>query len=396
MLAPQPFFEPRGTPISVYQRLQGLSALGHQVDVVTYHVGEDVDFPGVRLHRTPRIPFIKKVKIGPSLVKIPLDMLLFWTAFWMLLRRRYDVIHSHEEAAFMAVPLSFLFRTRHLYDMHSSLPRQLDNFKFGNYPAIIRLFEALENGVIRTCDVVLTIGLDLEQHVLQTKASANHIRIENTALNNSIQVDAAAAADIRRQMKLDDRPTLVYTGTLERYQGLDLLLDSLKIVVRTRPEAALVIVGGKPAQVEDWRREAESRGLQDSVIFTGLVPVEKSLLYLEMADLLVSPRSQGLSVPLKIYTYLYSGRPIVATRIPAHTQVLNETNAVLADPEADAYASALLKLIENPALRAQIGAAGRAYAETEFSLEKYLEKLNLAYRSLQLSEPIRQLQALGG
>ena len=67
MLAPQPFFEPRGTPFSVLGRLKALSALGHEVDLLTYHVGQDVDVPGAVIHRTPKIWFIKSVKIGPSL-----------------------------------------------------------------------------------------------------------------------------------------------------------------------------------------------------------------------------------------------------------------------------------------------------------------------------------------
>lgn len=49
MISPEPFFEPRGTPISVYQRLQALSALGYQVDLLTYHVGQDVDIPGLTI-----------------------------------------------------------------------------------------------------------------------------------------------------------------------------------------------------------------------------------------------------------------------------------------------------------------------------------------------------------
>ena len=59
MLAPQPFLEPRGTPISVYQRVQGLASLGHRIDLVTYHLGRDVDIPGVTLHRIPRVPWLR-------------------------------------------------------------------------------------------------------------------------------------------------------------------------------------------------------------------------------------------------------------------------------------------------------------------------------------------------
>ncbi len=144
MLAPQPFLEPRGTPLSVYQRIRALSALGHHVDLVTYHVGRDVHVNNLQIHRIPRVPFVTQVKVGPSWIKPFLDLLMFFVALRLMLSRRYDVIHSHEEAAFLALPLSALFNVRHIYDMHSSLPRQFANFNFGNWPPLVGCFELLE------------------------------------------------------------------------------------------------------------------------------------------------------------------------------------------------------------------------------------------------------------
>ena len=77
MLAPEPFFQPRGTPISVYFRIKALLDLDHEVDLITYHIGEDKKFKNLKILRIPNLFFIRKVKIGPSLVKIPLDFLLF-------------------------------------------------------------------------------------------------------------------------------------------------------------------------------------------------------------------------------------------------------------------------------------------------------------------------------
>ena len=137
MLSPQPFFEPRGTPISVYQRLEALSILGHQIDLITYPVGKDVEFPNVRIHRVRKIKQIQHVRIGPSRAKILFDTLMFFKAVRMLMTTRYDVIHSHEEGAFFGVILAKIFRTRHVYDMHSVLSKQLGNFDFGNKPVFV-------------------------------------------------------------------------------------------------------------------------------------------------------------------------------------------------------------------------------------------------------------------
>ena len=97
MIAPEPFFEPRGTPFSEFHRIRALTALGHQVDLVTYPFGEDVSMPGLRVIRALRPPFVHRVKIGPSAAKFPLDALLTLTAFRVGLTGKYDVIHSHEE-----------------------------------------------------------------------------------------------------------------------------------------------------------------------------------------------------------------------------------------------------------------------------------------------------------
>ncbi len=158
MISPQPFFEARGTPISVYQRLEALSALGHHIDLVTYHVGKDVEFPNVKIHRVRNIKAIQHVRIGPSRAKILLDVLVFFKAIQLLLSKRYDVIHSHEEACFFSMFLAWVFRTRHLYDMHSVLSRQLGNFDFGNKTIFVKIFAVLESMVLKSCDAVITVG----------------------------------------------------------------------------------------------------------------------------------------------------------------------------------------------------------------------------------------------
>src|SRR6187551_937563 len=97
MIAPEPFFEPRGTPFSEFHRIRALTELGHTVDLVTYPFGEDVSIPGLRVFRSLRPPFIRHVRIGPSFAKIPLDLLLTITAIRRALGDRYDAVHSHEE-----------------------------------------------------------------------------------------------------------------------------------------------------------------------------------------------------------------------------------------------------------------------------------------------------------
>src|SRR5688572_32848028 len=80
MIAPEPFFEPRGTPFSEYHRIKALTSLGHTVDLVTYPFGKDVDLPGLRVFRCLRPPLVRHVRIGPSWTKVALDATLAATA----------------------------------------------------------------------------------------------------------------------------------------------------------------------------------------------------------------------------------------------------------------------------------------------------------------------------
>ena len=130
MIAPEPFFEPRGTPFSEFHRIRALTQLGHQVDLVTYPFGQDVAMAGLRVFRSLRPPFVHGVGIGPTLAKLPLDFLLALTVVRRALSARYDAIHSHEEGGLIGVIVAALLRVPHLYDMHSSLPQQLTNFAF--------------------------------------------------------------------------------------------------------------------------------------------------------------------------------------------------------------------------------------------------------------------------
>ena len=90
MIAPEPFFEPRGTPFSEYHRIRALIELGHTVDLVTYPFGKDVSLPGLRVFRSLRPPFVNGIGIGPSWAKIPLDALVAVTSLRRALTSRYE------------------------------------------------------------------------------------------------------------------------------------------------------------------------------------------------------------------------------------------------------------------------------------------------------------------
>lgn len=390
MIAPQPFFTPRGTPFSVLNRCRALSALGHDVDLVTYHLGEDVSVPNLRIIRAPRIPGITSVKIGPSPAKLPLDTAVFVTVLVALARRRYDVVHTHEEAGVFGWWLRRVLRVPHLYDMHSDLAQQLTNFGFSERHALVRLAHALERRVLRSANATIVICNDLEERAIAYAPNSRPVLIENAPLDAPAR--PGAAAEWRSRWAPGDDPLVVYAGTLEPYQGVPLLLDSMaqlgELDGGQRPR--LLIVGGRDDQIARLREHAATLDLDGRVSFIGQRPPDEMPAAYASADVLVSPRSSGTNTPLKIYSYLQSGKPIVATRLYTHTQVLDDEVAVLVEPTADGLAEGIRRVLSDPHLSAHIAAAARRRAESRYSTEAFLRLTAQAYARLGAPAPDEQ------
>ena len=383
MLAPEPFFEPRGTPFSEYHRLKALSELGHQVDLVTYPIGRDVDIPNLRIFRAWRPPFVSRVRIGPSFTKIVLDGLMLFTILGRVSRERYDAIHSHEEMGLVGVWLAKWLRIPHLYDMHSSLPQQLSNFKYSRSGALRKVFTWAEEKMVHGSQSVITICQELQDTVVEMGAGDRSLLIENVMGGDVDEAPSKPASAIRTAWGIaTDAPLALYTGTFEAYQGVDMLIDAAAILAKSRPQARILVVGGEPQQVERARALARERGAADVMVFTGQQPAREIPSFVQACDVLVSPRIRGTNTPLKIYSYLRSGRPILATNLLTHTQVLTPDIAALVTPEPQPFADALAALLDNPALRQGLAERARAVADEKYSRASYMRRTAQAYARL--------------
>ena len=386
MLAPEPFFEPRGTPFSEYHRIKVLGELGYSVDLVTYPFGRDVSLPNLRIFRSLKPPFIRGVRIGPSKVKLLLDSLLTITAIRLAVAGRYDAIHSHEEAGVLGVILAKLLGIPHLYDMHSSLPQQLDNFAYTRSRFVRHLFDRAERMMVGGSRVVITICQELQDAVVAAGAGDRSFLIENVMggdIGDGETSVGHSELNVRDRYGIGkEQPLILYTGTFEEYQGLGLLLEAATELSLVHRDARILIVGGQPEQVEAARARMSGGQHASGVIFAGQRPPQEVPYFIEACDILVSPRISGTNTPLKIYSYLRSGRPIVATNLRTHTQVLTRDTALLVEPEASAFAAGIQRLIENPDEATRIAMAASAVAKQRYSRRSYIARTAEAYRLL--------------
>jgi len=381
MVAPQPFFEARGTPLSIAHRIRSLCGAGARVDLVTYPLGSGVSIDGLRIHRPWTVPGIRSVPIGPSIRKLILNTWMLPLLLRRLVHGRYDLLYSHEEAGFMCGLLSRLRRLPHIYDMHSNLVQNVQNYPCGRWRPIVWLVRAMRAAILRTSDVVLTICDDLEADMRRDAPDVPVFLIPNTRTEvDFVDGPAPTQEELARRHGLDDRPVALYIGSFEPYQGLELLVDAIAEIHAAEVPCQLLIVGGAEDQVVALRKTLEARGLGRAATVVPRVSPRLVDSYLALADVLLSPRNRGTNVPLKLYSFLKSGKPIVATRLPTHTQVLDDDTALLAEPDGKAFAEAIITAVTDGPRARQVAASAAARAAALHRADHYDELLHDAVR----------------
>lgn len=378
VISPQPFFTPRGTPFSVYYRTLVTTEMGVTVDLLTYGTGQDVDIPGVRIIRIPNFPGCKGVKIGPSFTKLFLDVFMILWTLALLLRRRYTFVHAHEEAIFWARFLKPIFRFKLIYDMHSSLPQQLTNFKFTKSRLLINTFAALERSALRHSDAVITICPDLHEQALRYGADPNREYLIENSLFDPVRLRGKNGSGAEEKVIEVPRASgrrIVYAGTFEHYQGVDLLIRGFALARRKFSDLELILVGGTPGQTAEMGMLAEKCKLNGGCVFVGQVSRTQAARWLASADAVISPRVQGTNTPLKVYELLASNIPIIATNIWSHTQVMSEDVCFLVEPTPESLAAGIEAVINDPARARARAVAARTLYESKYSSVAYKERL---------------------
>ena len=309
MIAPEPFFEPRGTPFSEYHRIRALVDLGHTVDLVTYPFGRDVALPGLRVFRCLRPPFLRRVGIGPSLAKVPLDAALALTATAPG-RWRSDTTRSTRTRR-AASSASLLACDARACRTSTTCTRACRSSS-ATSPSAGRAccnaaFTSLERFVIRRSRVVIVICPHLEETVRGIDPVVPYGADRERARAPATRRWRARAAAVRANARARRRHA---DGALHGHvRGVSGAGSALRVdgdrSGATRPDVRFVLAGGTPDQVDAARATGRcAPGIDDVVIFAGQRPAEEIPAYLDAADVLVSPRStrhehaaEDLSVP---------------------------------------------------------------------------------------------------
>lgn len=392
-IAPHSFYIDRGTPIDVDILLRALSERGCTVDLACYHEGEARDYPGLTIHRIePGEGKLDNIGPGFSGKKLKADRLLHTLAMGLAMQNDYDVVHAGEEAVFIAMRIARKLGVPYVYDMDSSIAQQMVEKMPWLRPVAFGFnwFEARAiRGAVACAPVCHALG-DLAK-----ARGAKHYEV----LHDISQIDPdamnAGDRDLRAELGLSG-PVFMYVGNFEPYQGVELLLQGFAESMKRGTEASLVIAGGSDEHLAEYRLEAANLGLDGHAHFIGRWPVDKLGELLGQADVLVAPRTRGINTPQKIFPYMHSGKAVLLTDLPTHTQIVDDTVCMLGQPTPAGFANAIDRLASDAELRARLGAAGRAFVERDHVYEAHRRRVDRLYDFVESRLPGRQNPAAAG
>ncbi len=377
LVAPQPFYRDRGTPIAVRQVVVALGELGHQIDLLTFPTGEDVVAPGLEIHRIGNPGAGRDVPIGFSPRKAWLDLRLVAATRRLLHERKYDVVHAVEEAAFFGVALAHRRGLPLVYDMQSSLPEQLESHPLLGSSLIQPGLERAESWLIRHSDAI-GCSCGLADHVRSIDPDAEvH---EWWFVPDRVETDPEVVTGLRRELGIDAASRIVlYTGNFSGYQGVPLLLQAVSRVQREVPEALFVLVGGRHEDLPGPPEAVAELERSGALRLVDRQPRSRMAAYVAAADVLVSPRNHGGNLPLKIFDYLSAGKPIVATDTPTHRTVLDDDRALLVPMSARDLAASITMILRDPERADSLARSARGWAEVQLGPDSFRERVSTLY-----------------
>jgi len=389
MIAPEPFFQERGTPFSIRQRLEALCSLNFKIDLYTYSFGRDIAFNGLRIFRSFRPPWVRNVKVGLSWNKIFLDFFLFLKVMHSIVLNQYDCIHTHEEAGFLGAFINKILGISHVYDMHSNLSEQMANYRIIREPFFLGFARAVEQWLLKNSTAIITICPYLAKWVEKNTDGNKVFLIENLPLFINIKGESEKDSDFLKKFKEKGNKIVLYTGNFEYNQGIDILIEAASYVTKSSSNVKFILVGGRKKEILKYREYSKAYGLNRNMIFTGEKKMAEIPTFLNHADILISPRKIGNNTPLKIYSYLFSGKPIVATAVLGHTQILTEEISVLTETSGEGIAGGVLKLLKDEKLGKKLGQTAREFVLKKYSHEQYISKIRKVYQLIEGKRSIK-------
>jgi glycosyltransferase involved in cell wall biosynthesis len=245
---------------------------------------------------------------------------------------------------------------------------------------LLAVAQWVESYLFRTADTILVVSSFLKDSIVSRGVDPNKVLVVPNGVDHVRFNPTNDGAEIRRSWGLEGRVVFGFVGWIAPYDDLPFLINVFEEVYRLRPDAALVLVGdvvGEGPGLDDLRKQIRERSLEKAVVLTGAVAREQMPKVIAAIDVGVIPHSNPCGSPLVLFELMASGKPVIAPDLGPLRDVLTHRKNGLLFPPLDraAFAKELLRLMETPNLRAEIGAAARAVVLAEHTWEKKVAKI---------------------
>lgn len=359
--------------------MQALGELGYRIDLLTLPLGTDPELPRVRIVRVPNPFFIRNIPIGPSIWKVAFGSMLLLQALRMASRNHYDFVHCVEEAGIIGAVLRRIHGCRSTYEKHSDV----SSYRRGPIRNLILwAYQRVEAIAMRNADAIIA-GPGVIDKVREA-APGVHAHVVYAMPSSLVTATPERIADIRGRIARSASDVLItYVGTFAAYQGIDLLLRSIPLVVAESPNARFVIIGGTDREIANLRKRLTAAKLESRVTLLGRIHPDDTPHYLGASDILLSPRLAGRTNPIKIFDYLKAGRPIVATSHRSNRLILDESTSVFTDTTPGGFAAGILRLIRDREERERLSRNGRKIIAERYNYEDFKRRLATCYEELE-------------
>jgi len=383
MLAACPFPANHGTPGSIREMAEAISERGHDVQMVTYHMGENIAVDGPTINRIPALTRESSVVVGPTIRRPLYDLQMVFKTLKVIREKNCNVIHAHGyEAALVAWVCRALTGIPVVYSAHNTMADELPTYRFIRPKWLARLFgRFLDSIVPRLSDVCIPHSENSRKFLYEKGLAAR----TEPVVHHGIDVAAIAggdAASIRRQYGIKEDPVVLYAGVLDQFQRLDLLLEAMVVVLKKKPTARLLVVLTIPneKQEAELRAKAHELGISDRLIVTEPQLLDAIPDYLQACDVAVVPRPGAPGFPIKVMNYMSANKPTVLFSSSASSGFVHRQNAMLVDSDTgEAFGEAILEVLDDDELRHRIADNGHQFVLEHFDRRQTAAKVCRAY-----------------
>lgn len=244
-----------------------------------------------------------------------------------------------------------------LLEVNAPLVHERGRYGGLGFPALARWSERT---TWTGADVVLPVTGVLAEHVRAAGVAEDRIAVIPNGIDKARFAGAPEPEAAKAALGLGGRLVLGFTGFVRSWHRLDRVVDLLA-AERPGPPLHLLLVGDGPVR-DELESRAAGLGIGDRLTITGVVDHARVADHVAAFDVALQPAVTPYASPLKMAEYMALARPIVAPATPNIREILDDgDNAVLFDPDDDgAFRRAIERLVDDPALRAKLGARARA------------------------------------